>query len=185
VNRRDEPSGTNRPAPRPLAIPLGTSKSWRPGVAGYQPLCGFALAQPQFHRRCFRSSPSRVWGHLGKGSRGADVRPPAPLLLGCNVERRSPNTPSIPGRTLGPGRDSLSRGLPSCRYSPSCAGGFRPGRAKNMSLHGRLGQRLLRKRASRSAQSYLKAIRVVPGRHAGVPPRCPFPRRKPNVGNDE
>ena len=22
-------------------------------------------------------------------------------------------------------------------------------------------------------------------RHAGVPPRCPLPRRKPNVGNDE
>jgi len=27
---------TNKPAPRPLAIPLRTSESWRPSVAGYE-----------------------------------------------------------------------------------------------------------------------------------------------------
>jgi hypothetical protein len=28
------PSLTNKPAPRPLAIPLRTSENWRPSVAG-------------------------------------------------------------------------------------------------------------------------------------------------------
>src|SRR2546423_1217591 len=30
-----------------------------------------------------------------------------------------------------------------------------------------------------------RLTRVMARRHAGVPPRCPLPRGKPNVGNDE